>query len=100
MDAFIIIILILMILFWYRKFSKGVYGVAMIDIFLRIIAFISVNIGKNQLSNFLASYFPNNLLEVIDKYADGILYDVLAWLYVGIMICFLFYTARIFIKKR
>lgn len=101
MDAFVVLLLVIIIICWAcyrRKLSKAVYGIAALDIFLRIVAFIAANIGRGTISNFFGG-FPNSLLAVCDKYTSGLVYLLLAWTFVILMIYFLVMTLGIFFKK-
>lgn len=100
MDAFIILVILVFLMVWYRKFSKVVYGVAMIDIFLRLVDIITRNAYIKELSEFSNKYLPSSLPAVIDKYLEGIPEFLVIWGYIVFMGAFLFYTIRIFIKKK
>ena len=99
-DVIIIVALILFAFCWFRKFSKTVYAVAIIDIFLRLINYISANIGIPGFNNWVKSLFPASMPGLLDKYMDGILLTIFVWIYVALMVAFLFYVTRTFIKKR
>ena len=101
MEAIVILLLVIVIICWScyrRKLEKAAYGIASLDIFLRVVAFISANIGSNELSSFLGK-FPDSLLATADKYLDNGLYLIVAWLFVLLMIYFFILTLRIFFKK-
>ena len=101
MDVFIILILIIVIICWacYRKrISTAAYGIASLDIFLRIIDFLSKHIGKNEIANVLGK-FPNNILSVAAHYTKDTVYLCLAWTFVILMIYFFVLTVMSFIKK-
>lgn len=101
MDAFIILLIVIVIICWAcfkRKMSTAAYGIAALDLFLRIISFISSNLKNSTISPFL-SKFPNNLLWVADKYTDGTVYIIISWAFILLMIYFLFLTIVSFIKK-
>lgn len=101
MEAIVILLLVIVIICWAcyrRKLEKATYGIACLDIFLRVVAFISTNIGTNELSSFLGQ-LPNSLLAVADKYLNGFLYMVIAWAFVILMVHFFVLTLRIFFKK-
>lgn len=101
MDAFIVLLIVIVIICWacYRRsLSKAVYGIASLDILLRIIAFIASHIGSNAVATFLGN-FPNSLLAVADKYTSGLVFLIIAWLFVLLMIYFLAMTLAIFFKK-
>ena len=101
MEAVVILLLVIIIICWAcyrRKLEKATYGIAALDIFLRVVAFISNNIGKNELSSFLSD-FPDSLLAVADKYLNGFLYMLIAWAFVILMVHFFVLTLRTFFKK-
>ena len=94
-DLIIVIVLLLLSIFVFKKFSSFVYALAIIDIFLRIVDFLRVKIPLKELN-----IFPSNVPSILDKYTDGMLLDVLLWVYVFIYACFLVYITLYFIKKR
>ena len=101
MDVVIMMAIIGAIVFFFKRtFSGFVYSVAMVDIFLRILAFIKAKLFAGNILVFLNKWFPVSIPAIIDKYTDGALCEVLIWVYIGIMVVFLFYTIRIFIKKK
>ncbi len=99
MDAIIFIILLVVVICFFRSLYNTVFFVAIIDIFLRILTFIKDNTFQ-ELKVFIGKYFPENIPHIIDKYADGTLYLVLVWVYVILMAIFLYYIVRYFIKRR
>lgn len=101
MDAVIVLIIIFIIVFCCKRtFSGFVYAVGASDILFRLLYFLRERLFSGEISNFIGKYFPSSIPSVIDHYTDGILYEVLIWIFVGIMIVFEFYTIRIFLKKR
>ena len=99
-DLTILIILLLLVLFFFRRFSSFVYAVAIIDIFLRILAFIKENVPIPELKALIGRYFPSSIPSVIGKYSNGIFYSILMWVFVFIYICFLCYVTKTFIHKK
>ncbi len=95
-DLIIIILLLILVIFVFRKFSSFVYAIAIIDIFLRIIDFLSIKVPLKELGNI----FPSNIPAILDKYMDGALYEIFLWIYVIIYICFLVYITIYFIHKK
>ncbi len=101
MDAVVILFLVVVIMCWacYRRnLEKAAYGIASLDLALRIFAFIASQLGNNEITAFLAK-FPNSLLAVADKYMNGILYSLVAWVFVLLMMYFLFLIIRVFFRK-
>lgn len=99
-DLVIFIILILVVVMFFKRFSSFVFFMAIIDIALRILTFIRENIGLKDVSNLIAKYFPSSVFGIIDKYTSGLPNTVLKWCFVFIMICFLSYIIKIFIHKK
>jgi hypothetical protein len=100
MDAFLVLVIIIFVICWYRSFPKTVYAIASTDILLRICNFLAHNLKIEELASFFDKYFADSIPSVIAKYTNSDLYNILLWAYVILMIVFLFYTVRIFFKKR
>ena len=99
MDALIFIVLLVVVICFFRRLSNTVFFVAIFDIFLRILTFIKYNTIQD-IKTFIAKYFPENIPHIIGKYAKGDLYTILVWTYVILMCIFLFYIVRIFVRKK
>lgn len=99
MDAIIFVVLLIIVICFFRRLSNTVFFVAIFDIFLRILTFIKYN-TLPEIKSFIAKYFPENIPNIIGKYAKGDLYTILVWAYVIIMCIFLFYIVRIFLKRK
>ena len=99
-DAIIVIALIIVSFCWFRRISKTVYAVAIIDIFLRLLNYISANIGIKGFHKWVNSVFPNSLPDLLDNYMSGIVLTIFEWIYVGLMVLFLFYIVRAFLRKK
>ena len=85
-DLIVLIILILIVVMFFKRFSSFVFFMAIVDIFLRIMAFVRDNIGLGDVSSLLAKYFPSSIFSIIDKYTSGIVTTILDWIFVGIVI--------------
>ena len=101
MDVVLIIIVLGAVLVMiFKKFSSFVYYIAAVDIFLRILDFISKNLPLKFLSNFIESYFPDSIRNIIEIYSSGIFEVVFIWLLFVIYCIFDFYIIRTFFKKK
>ena len=98
-DAIIFLALLVIVIFFFKRFSNVVFFVAIVDIFLRLLTFIRDNTFQ-EIKTFVTKYFPENIPGIIGKYAKGDLYTILVWVYVIVMCVFLFYVVRIFIKRK
>ena len=88
LDVVIVLALIVLAFCWFRTFSKTVYAIAIIDIFLRLLHYISANVGIPGFYSWVRSIFPSSIP------------DILMWVYVFFMVVFLFYVTRTFIRKK
>ena len=100
MDLLILIIVIFLVAIFFRKFSNFVYAFAIVDIFLRILNFIRMNIGLDDVSNLIEKYFRSSIPAMIDVYTSGSLNMILMWIYVIIFMIFEFYIIRTFFHKK
>ena len=100
MDGIIVIILIVIACVYFRRLDKGVYSVAIVDLFLRIFNYLIKNIKIDGVTNHLNKYMPESIPSIINKYTDGVVTDLLIWVYVIVMAIFLYYTIIAFIKKK
>ena len=98
-DLIVVLVLLGVVIFLFRKFSSFVYAVAIIDIFLRIMTFIRDN-SVPELKSLIGKYFPESIPSIIANYSNGLFYTILMWIYVGIFTVFLVYVTKYFIKKR
>ena len=99
MDLIILLVLIAIVIFFFKDFTAFVYLLGIIELFLRIINFFANNIKMGEVSAWINSKIPNSIFLIIDKYADGLLYTVLCWL---VVICFcvlLFNLVKYLIKR-
>ncbi len=99
-DLVVFIILLVIVIMFFKRFSSFVYFIAIVDIMLRILTFIKNNIGLPDVAALIGKYIPESVLAIIGKYADGIVYTVLAWVFVFIMMIFESYIIKFFIKKK
>lgn len=99
-DLGILIVVLILLVMFNRRFSSFVFGVGMVDLFLRIFTLIKNNIGLSDVSAVIDKYIPESIISIIAKYTSGIIFTVLCWFFITIMIVFLFYVARIFFSKK
>ena len=98
-DLGIVLVLLIIVVIFFRKFSSFVYAFAIIDIFLRILAFVKNNTVK-ELHDLIDNYLPESIAAIISKYTSGIVCTVLMWGYVVLFSIFLGYVVSYFIRKK
>ena len=99
MDLIILLVLIAIIIFFFKDFTAFVYFLGIVEIFLRIVNFFANNIGVNELSVWMNNNFPNSIFSILSKYSNGLLYDVLCWLVVFCFCVLLFNLVKYLIKR-
>lgn len=101
-DLVVLIVCLILVIMFFRRFSSFVFFMAIVDLFLRILAFIKNNIGLKDVSQVIGKYLPESVFAIIDKYTSGIplLCIILKWCFVGLMVIFLVYITKIFIHKK
>lgn len=100
LDLIIVVVLIVVAFCWFRKFSKTVYAVGIIDIFLRLLNYIANNIGIDGFGSWVNKFFPNSIPDLLSNYMNGIALTIFVWIYIALMAAFLFYVVRTFIRKK
>ena len=93
-------LIVLLLLVVAVVFSSFVYLIAIIDIFLRLLTFVSNNLGVPELSSLIDKYFPTSMVGIINRYSNGIINTVLMWCLFVIYCIFLFYITRTFWKRK
>lgn len=101
-DLIVLVVLIFIVVMFFKRFSSFVFFMAIVDIFLRILTFVKNNIGLPDVAALINKYIPESIIAIIDKYTSAIpiLNGILRWAFVIIMIIFLSYTVKIFINKK
>ena len=100
MDGIIIMILIVVACAYFRRVDKAVYSVAIVDLFLRIFNYLISHVKIDGVTEYLTKYLPSSIPSIINKYTSNIVSDLLTWAYVIIMAIFLFYTFKVFFRKK
>ena len=99
-DLILLIVLIFIVVMFFKRFSSFVFCIAVFDIFFRILTFIKQNIPLEDVSSIMDKYIPTGVLGIISKYSSGIIETILSWIYLVIMAIFWFYITKIFISKK
>ncbi len=99
-DLIVLIVLMVIVVMFFKRFSSFVFFMAIVDIFLRILTFIKLNIPLKDVSTLIDKYIPESIFGIIDKYSSYPISLILKWIFVIIMCIFLGYIVRIFIKKK
>ena len=96
-DLIILIILLVFIFIYGKHFQTYIFGIAMVDILFRCLTFLKNNL---PISKYIKDYVPEDIPSIIYKYTDDTISILLMWTYVIIMIIFLYFVIKIFIKRK
>lgn len=97
MGLIIVLVLLIIIVALCRDVRSFLYGFAIIDIVLRIIAFVCTQITA---VNKLLGEAPDSISAMITSESSGTLQTILLWVYVVLYILFLTYLVPAFFRKR
>ena len=99
-DLIILIVFLVLIVVYSKRFQTYIFGLGMTDIFFRILEFLKNNIPIKGIKGELSKYVPSSIPNIINKYTDGTISLLLVWAYVIVMIIFLYFIAVIFFKRK
>lgn len=99
-DLFVLIVLLVFVIIYSKRFQTYIFGFGMIDILFRILNIINGFIPSKEIRTFIDTYVPSSVPAVINNYTKAVFNTVLIWVYVIIMAIFLYYVVRIFIKRK
>ena len=71
-DLVVLLILLIVVAIFFKRFSSFVFLIAIIEISLRILTFIKKNTGLRDLSKLISKYVPENMFAIIDNYTSSI----------------------------
>lgn len=101
-DLLFIIILVVAVLFYFRRFSSFIYLMCSIDILYRLLHFIADNIPVPELSNLINKYIPTSLLGMFGNYigTENIVFTIIKWAIFVLYSILLFYIVRIIVRRK
>ncbi len=99
-DLVVLIVLLVFVIIYSKRFQTYMFGFGMIDILFRILNLINGFIPSKEVRTFISTYIPESIPSVINHYTSGIFNTILIWIYIIIMAIFLYYVVRIFIKRK
>lgn len=100
MDLIILIILIVAVVILYRDFKFVTYLIGILEIFFRLVHYIGDNQALININPFINKYIPSSIFSIIEKYTNGVVYDIVSWLLILIFAIFLFYLINYLVKKK
>ena len=101
-DLIVLVVLIVFVIVYGKRFQTYMFGFGMIDIAFRILNIIRDYIPSKDIKKLIKSYVPESIPTVINNYTKNIdvLRIALTLIYVILMAIFLYYIIRIFIRRK
>ena len=99
-DLVALVVLIVFVVIYSKRFQTYIFGFGMIDILFRILNIINGYIPIKEVKTFINTYIPESVPSVINKYTKGVANIGLTWIYVIIMAIFLYFIVKLFIKRK
>lgn len=99
MDLVILLIILVFVACFYRKFKSFIYVVGIIDLALRVLNLIDLNIAWPTINNFIDKYIPGSILDIINNNSTGFINTIAIWAYIVCLGVFIYYSFRTFLKR-
>lgn len=95
----IFILALVAVIFFFKNFNACVYFVVMIDIFLRIVTYLTQHYLRADAFSFLDAV-PSDVLAILNSFDLGVVNEILVIVYIIIYIIFEVLLIRFFIKRK
>lgn len=99
MDLIILVVMIGLVIFFYKKFRNVIYFLGIVEIFFRIIHVVGDMLGFEALNGSINKFVPESILSIFAKYSSGLLYTIIVWIFVILFCIFEYYLIKGFFKK-
>jgi len=95
----IFLIALIAVIFFFKNFNACVYFVVIVDIFLRIVAYLKLHYLKSDAFSFFG-YVPSDVPAIINSFNMGMFNEILMLVYVIVYIIFEVLMIRFFVKRK
>ena len=95
------VLLVLTLIFYKKRKVQGlIFYIGAFDTLIRVVYLVLMHLPIKSIAKMVDEYLPSSIVGMISKYTNGIVETILIWIYVGLMICFLYFIIKIFINKK
>ena len=91
----IFVLALVAIIFFFKNFNACVYFIVMVDIFLRIVTYLTAHYFRADAFSFLDS-IPESVLAILNSFELGVINEILVIIY----IIFEVLLIRFFVKRK
>lgn len=101
-DLIVFVVLIILVIYFFRRFSSFVYLVCAVDILFRLLHFLGDNLKLEDVNALIDKYIPTDVVGMISNYfgTSGILYTIILWAMFILYCILLFYIVRILFRRK
>ena len=101
-DLILFVLLVIAVVFFFKRFSSFVYLVCAVDILFRLLHFIADNVKVAELTSLINKYIPSSVAGMIGNYVGttGLIYTIVVWAMFVLYCILLFYIVRILFKRK
>ena len=101
-DLVLLVIIVLAVIFFFKRFSSFVYLVCSLDILYRLLHFLADNLKVEELKTLIHKYIPSSVSNMICNYTckDNVFYIIVIWSMFVLYCILLFYIIRILVRRK
>jgi len=101
-DLIVFVILIILVIYFFRRFSSFVYLVCAVDILFRLLHFLGDNLKLEDVNALIDKYIPTDVVGMISNYfgTSGILYTIILWAMFILYCILLFFIFKILFRRK
>lgn len=101
-DLVLLVIIVLAVIFFFKRFSSFVYLVCSLDILYRLLHFLADNLKVEELKTLIHKYIPSSVSNMIGNYTgtDNVFYIIVIWSMFVLYCILLFYIIRILVRRK
>lgn len=99
-DLIIVLVLFIICLISFKKFSSFIYFFAIVDILFRLLNFLVTNINIPVVTDFVKKFVPSSIPALAGKYTSGVFETIILWVVFALYVIFEYQIITFFAKKR
>ena len=95
----ILLVALAAVIVFFKNFNASIYFIVIVDIFLRIIAYLKLNYLRNDAFSFL-NVLPGDIPSILNSFELGAFNEILMVIYLIVYIIFEVLIIRYFIRRK
>ena len=99
-DLIIVLVLFIVCLISFKKFSSFIYFFAIVDIMFRLINYLVTNVNIPVVTDFCKKFIPASIPALAGKYTSDVFETIILWVVFALYVIFEYQIITFFAKKR